>query len=87
MAAGFVFEPPSDEEFSDADEQQPQEDEVDEQEEDEKALKPSRASGHSESPWDFASYSETVAQEHTRRSTTSVDFKISKALQQRPRQC
>ncbi|XP_068309193.1 DEAD-box ATP-dependent RNA helicase 28-like isoform X2 [Pyrus communis] len=84
MAAAFVFEPPSDEEYSDAEEQQPQEEEEeDEQEEDEAALKPSRASRHSESPWDFASYSETVAQEHARRSTTSVDFKISKALQQR----
>ncbi|KAM0972576.1 hypothetical protein ACFX2I_020220 [Malus domestica] len=84
MAAAFVFEPPSDEEYSDAEEQQPQEEEEeDEQEEDEEALKPSRASRHSESPWDFASYSETVAQEHARRSTTSVDFKISKALQQR----
>ncbi|RXH73435.1 hypothetical protein DVH24_016257 [Malus domestica] len=84
MAAAFVFEPPSDEEYSDAEEQQPQEEEEeDEHEEDEEALKPSRASRHSESPWDFASYSETVAQEHARRSTTSVDFKISKALQQR----
>ncbi|KAM1642327.1 hypothetical protein ACFX15_011738 [Malus domestica] len=48
---------------------------------------PSRASGHSESLWDFVSYSETVAQEHARRSTTSVDSKIFKALQQCPRQC
>ncbi|KAM2973543.1 hypothetical protein FF2_020083 [Malus domestica] len=84
MAAAFIFEPPSDEEYSDAEEQQPQEEEEeDEHEEGEETLKPSRASRHSESPWDFASYSETVAQEHTRRSTTSVDFKISKALQQR----
>ncbi|KAM0984762.1 hypothetical protein ACFX2I_012043 [Malus domestica] len=48
---------------------------------------PSRASGHFESPWDFASYSETVAQEHAHRSTTSVDPKIFKALQQCPRRC
>ncbi|XP_010920141.1 DEAD-box ATP-dependent RNA helicase 28 isoform X2 [Elaeis guineensis] len=36
-----------------------------------------------QSPWEFSSYSESVADEHVRRRTTSVDAKISKALQQR----
>lgn len=35
------------------------------------------------SPWDFASYSESVAEEHARRNTTSVDAKINKALEER----
>ncbi|KAG1354122.1 DEAD-box ATP-dependent RNA helicase 28 [Cocos nucifera] len=37
-----------------------------------------------QSPWEFSSYSESVADEHVRRRTTSVDAKISKAVQQRP---
>ncbi|KAG6519460.1 hypothetical protein ZIOFF_022954 [Zingiber officinale] len=37
----------------------------------------------SQSPWDFASYSESVAEEHARRNTTSVDAKITKALEER----
>ncbi|XP_057864908.2 DEAD-box ATP-dependent RNA helicase 28 isoform X1 [Cryptomeria japonica] len=31
----------------------------------------------SQSPWEFGSYSETVANEHARRNTTSIDHKIS----------
>ncbi|CAL9012925.1 unnamed protein product [Prunus brigantina] len=38
--------------------------------------------GNFQSSWDFASYFEIVSQEHTSGSTTSVDFKITKALQQ-----
>ncbi|KAF8405403.1 hypothetical protein HHK36_010308 [Tetracentron sinense] len=37
----------------------------------------------SQSPWEFASYSESVAEEHAKRSTTSIDFKISKVLEER----
>ncbi|KAH0455177.1 hypothetical protein IEQ34_015209 [Dendrobium chrysotoxum] len=37
-----------------------------------------------QSPWEFGSYSESVYDEHERRRTTSVDAKISKALQIRP---
>lgn len=37
-----------------------------------------------QSPWEFSSYSESVADEYVRRRTTSVDAKISRALQQRP---
>ncbi|XP_021831215.1 DEAD-box ATP-dependent RNA helicase 28-like [Prunus avium] len=83
MAPTFVFEPPSDEEYSDAEEEEQQEEQQEEEEdEQQEGVKPSRPR-HSQSPWDFAAYSETVAEEHARRSTTSVDFKISKALQQR----
>jgi ATP-dependent RNA helicase DDX27 len=82
MAPTFIFEAPSDEELDlhfhgkgdDDDEQE----EAQEEEEEERA--PNRKS---QSPWDFGSYSESVAEEHARRSTTSVDFKISKALQNR----
>ncbi|KAL6286761.1 hypothetical protein ACE6H2_011151 [Prunus campanulata] len=38
--------------------------------------------GNFQSSWDFASYFEIASQEHIRGSTTSVDFKITKALQQ-----
>lgn len=72
-----MFEVPSDEEP----EYEP--DEEDEEEE-EGGGGGGLANTASQSPWDFASYSGTVAEEHARRSTTSVDFKISKALEQRP---
>ncbi|URE26332.1 hypothetical protein MUK42_36070 [Musa troglodytarum] len=36
-----------------------------------------------QSPWEFASYSESIAEEHARRNTTSIDAKITKALQER----
>ncbi|XP_010246831.1 PREDICTED: DEAD-box ATP-dependent RNA helicase 28 [Nelumbo nucifera] len=36
----------------------------------------------SQSPWEFSAYSESVAEEHTRRSTTSIDFKISRAREE-----
>eukprot|EP00249_Psilotum_nudum_P032111 c47276_g1_i1 orf=203-418(+) len=32
-----------------------------------------------ESPWEFSRYSETVSEEHLKRKTTSVDYKISQA--------
>ncbi|PSS31244.1 DEAD-box ATP-dependent RNA helicase [Actinidia chinensis var. chinensis] len=75
--SGFMFDPPSDEEIEH--ELHDQTEEEDDDEEEKQTL------GHkkSQSPWDFASYSESVAEEHARRSTTSVDFKISKALQHR----
>ncbi|KAI8549483.1 hypothetical protein RHMOL_Rhmol06G0027900 [Rhododendron molle] len=75
---GFMFDPPSDEEL------ELQLDSNEEQEDDEEEVDERRALGHqkpskpSQSPWDFASYSESVAEEHARRSTTSIDFKISK---------
>lgn len=81
MAPSFVFEPPSDEEYSEEQDYSDAEDE-DEEEQEEASLKPSRPPRTSQSPWDFAAYSETVAEEHARRSTTSVDEKITKARQQ-----
>ena len=76
MDSSFLFETPSDEEP----EYEP--DEEEEEEEDDEGEGAAKTA--SQSPWDFASYSGTVAEEHARRSTTSVDFKISKALGQRP---
>ncbi|CAN6711004.1 unnamed protein product [Malus baccata var. baccata] len=64
MTPSFVFEPPSDEEYSD----------------EEQGL----GDVNFQSSWDFASYSEIVSQEHAHGSTTSVNFKIKKALQQQP---
>ncbi|XP_023553587.1 DEAD-box ATP-dependent RNA helicase 28-like [Cucurbita pepo subsp. pepo] len=86
MAKSFVFDPPSDEEFDHSDAEEDEEDEQEERgeeqggkEEEDEPLSRRRT----ESPWDFASYSESVAEEHVRRSTTSVDFKISKLLEKR----
>ena len=87
MAPSFVFHPPSGEEFDHSEAEEQEEDDDDEQGkerggEDEAEDEPiSRR--RTESPWDLASYSESVADEHARRSTTSVDFKISKLLQKR----
>lgn len=83
MAPSFVFEPPSDEEYSEEQDYSDAEDEDEEEqpEQEEASVKPSRPRT-SQSPWDFAAYSETVAEEHARRSTTSVDEKITKARQQ-----
>ncbi|XP_050364984.1 DEAD-box ATP-dependent RNA helicase 28 isoform X2 [Argentina anserina] len=84
MAPSF-FEPPSDEEYSEPDEQGysdagEEEDDDEQQEQEEASVKPSRPP--QQSPWDFGSYSETVAKEHAHRNTTSVDDKITKARQQ-----
>ncbi|KAL6212783.1 hypothetical protein ACLB2K_018000 [Fragaria x ananassa] len=85
MAPSFVFEPPSDEEYSEPEEKDysdaEDEDEEEQPEQEEASVKPSPPRT-SQSPWDFAAYSETVAEEHARRSTTSVDEKITKARQQ-----
>lgn len=79
--AAFVFEAPSDEEIDES-QSEDEEQEHDEQEEDEVEDKPKAK--HKQSPWDFAAYSESVAEEHARRSTTSIDHKISKLLQRHP---
>ncbi|KAJ6931560.1 hypothetical protein NC652_014914 [Populus alba x Populus x berolinensis] len=77
MAPSFVFEPPSDEEveLSEAEELEDEEEEAEGEGEEEKPSKRRQK----QSPWDFASYSESVAEEHARRSTTSIDDKISRA--------
>ncbi|KAF3572924.1 hypothetical protein F2Q69_00060112 [Brassica cretica] len=54
----------------------------DEEEEDEKPTR--KGSTDAQSPWDFASYSSSVGEEHARRHTTSIDEKISKAIKHRP---
>ncbi|KAF9683155.1 hypothetical protein SADUNF_Sadunf05G0183100 [Salix dunnii] len=80
MATSFVFEPPSDEEIelSEAEELEDEEEEAEGEGEEEKPSKRRQK----QSPWDFASYSESVSEEHARRSTTSIDDKISRARQQ-----
>lgn len=80
MAPSFVFEPPSDEEveLSEAEELEDEEEEAEGEGEEEKPSKRRQK----QSPWDFACYSESVAEEHARRSTTSIDDKISRARQQ-----
>ncbi|XP_049362921.1 DEAD-box ATP-dependent RNA helicase 28 [Solanum verrucosum] len=79
MATDFSFEQPSDEEveYEENDDSEEEEHEVDEDTD----PKP-RTNKKPQSPWDFSSYSESVADEHSHRRTTSIDFKISKARQQ-----
>ncbi|KAK4842530.1 hypothetical protein QYF36_023212 [Acer negundo] len=77
MTATFVFESPSDEEIEDS--QQTEDEEQGHDDEEEAEDKPPNQ--QKQSPWDFAAYSESVAEEHARRSTTSIDYKISKLLQ------
>lgn len=76
MDSGFIFEPPSDEEI-----EEPKSEYEEDQGEEVDVEKPSKRA--KQSPWDFAAYSESVSDEHFRRRTTSVDFKITKSLQQR----
>ncbi|KAJ6773530.1 hypothetical protein OIU79_017073 [Salix purpurea] len=80
MATSFVFEPPSDEEVELSEEEELEDDEEEAEREGEEE-KPSKRR-QKQSPWDFASYSESVAEEHARRSTTSIDEKISRVRQQ-----
>ncbi|XP_075517082.1 DEAD-box ATP-dependent RNA helicase 28 [Primulina tabacum] len=86
----FFFEAPSDEEIDHESETEsddgesgvadPELDPGSEIEEEKRVPK----SKKSQSPWDFSSYSESVFDEHSRRSTTSIDDKISKALKKQP---
>ncbi|KAJ0716140.1 putative RNA helicase [Helianthus annuus] len=75
----FAFEPPSDEEIDYEDVSNGGEDEEENSDVEEKGLSKTKT----QSPWDFSSYAESVAEEHARRSTTSLDDKISKLIQQR----
>ncbi|KAK6938969.1 Helicase, C-terminal [Dillenia turbinata] len=77
MGSDFVFEVSSDEEEREHELEESEEEEEEEDDDDKDPKKPTQ------SPWDFASFSESVAEEHARRSTTSIDFKISKALKNR----
>ncbi|KAK7859131.1 dead-box atp-dependent rna helicase 28 [Quercus suber] len=78
MALAFVFETSSDEEHDDFQPENEEEEEAEDEDEEEQLL-----NKKTESPWDFAPYYESVAEEHARKSTTSIDFKITKALQNR----
>ncbi|XP_073136855.1 DEAD-box ATP-dependent RNA helicase 28 [Henckelia pumila] len=83
----FFFEAPSDEEIDHNSETESDNGESgvaadpDSEFEEEKRVPKSKKS---QSPWDFSSYSESVVDEHSRRSTTSIDDKISKVLKQHP---
>ncbi|WZZ79223.1 DEAD-box ATP-dependent RNA helicase 28 [Brassica napus] len=69
-----------DEEDSEVEDEDDDDDDVEEEDE-----KPTRkGSTDAQSPWDFASYSSSVGEEHARRHTTSIDEKISKAIKHRP---
>lgn len=69
-----------DEEDSEVEDEDDDDDDVEEEDE-----KPTRkGSTDAQSPWDFASYSSSVGEEHARRHTTSIDEKISKAMKHRP---
>ncbi|KAL9319766.1 hypothetical protein ACSQ67_011605 [Phaseolus vulgaris] len=94
MSPSFVFDPPSDEEIEHSEREEEEEDQEepeeaesgsdsDEEEEEGRHKEPRVSKKKTQSPWDFAKYTESVAEEHARRSTTSVDEKISKALRQR----
>ncbi|XP_057794855.1 DEAD-box ATP-dependent RNA helicase 28 [Salvia miltiorrhiza] len=74
----FVFEPPSDEEI-DHNIETESEEEAEDSDNEEIVRKNKKTL-----PWDFSSYTESIADEHARRRTTSVDYKISKALERRP---
>ncbi|KAK6115195.1 hypothetical protein DH2020_007464 [Rehmannia glutinosa] len=81
----FVFEPPSDEEIEHEAESESEEEEIEEEAEDSKPKEEKVPKNKkTQSPWDFSSYSESVADEHSRRSTTSIDYKIDKARERLP---
>ncbi|KAL6493025.1 DEAD-box ATP-dependent RNA helicase 28 [Orobanche gracilis] len=85
----FVFDPPSDEEIeyetkSESEEDQEEREEEEAEDSNLKAEKLPKKKKKSQSPWDFSSYSESVADEHSRRSTTSIDYKIDKARERLP---
>ena len=76
MAPAFVFETSNDEEHDDFQPENEEEEEAENEDEEEQPL-----NKKTESPWDFAPYYESVVEEHTSKSITSIDFKIIKALQ------
>ncbi|PHT84965.1 DEAD-box ATP-dependent RNA helicase 28, partial [Capsicum annuum] len=83
MSTDFLFEQPSDEEieYEEDDEEEEQEQEQEESDNEDDNAKP-RRNKKAQSAWDFSAYSESVAEEHGRRGTTSIDAKISKAREQ-----
>ena len=83
MAPAFVFETSSDEEHDDFQPEVEEEEEEEAAEAEDEDEEEQPLNKKTESPWDFAPYYESVAEEHARKSTTSIDFKITKALQNR----
>lgn len=84
MGSDFFFEAPSDEEIELQYGEESSVDtgsEIDDSEQVSKSKHPTNKKLE-QSPWDFSAYSESVADEHARKHTTSIDFKISKARQQ-----
>lgn len=86
---GFTFEPPSDEEIDDYANQNSESDSEQQEhnQQDSSSVDDDNDdvvhNKKKQSPWDFSSFTESVADEHARRSTTSIDYKINKAIQQR----
>ncbi|GER57013.1 ATP-dependent RNA helicase [Striga asiatica] len=80
----FVFEAPSDEEIENETESESDEEVEEEAQESERKEEKVPKNKKAQSPWDFSSYSESVAEEHSRRSTTSIDYKIGKARERLP---
>ncbi|CAH8362742.1 unnamed protein product [Eruca vesicaria subsp. sativa] len=64
------------------DDDEEEDSEVEDEDEEDKPTK--KGSTDAQSPWDFASYSSSVGEEHARRHTTSIDEKISKAIKHLP---
>ncbi|KAL6555448.1 DEAD-box ATP-dependent RNA helicase 28 [Orobanche gracilis] len=86
----FLFEPPSDEEIEHVTESKYEEEEDEEEAEHEEAeesrlyQKEVLKDGKTQLPWDFSSYSKSVAEEQLEWSTTSTEYKIKKAYQENP---
>ncbi|XP_045804344.1 DEAD-box ATP-dependent RNA helicase 28-like [Trifolium pratense] len=89
MSPSFIFDPPSDEEIEELSEHESDEEESEQESQSESEGRESESESEDErieesrvskkntvSPWDFTKYSESVVEEHARRSTTSVDDKI-----------
>ncbi|KAM3236934.1 DEAD-box ATP-dependent RNA helicase 28 [Capsicum annuum] len=81
MSTDFLFEQPSDEEIEYEEDDEEEEQEQEESDNEDDNAKP-RRNKKAQSAWDFSAYSESVAEEHGRRGTTSIDAKISKAREQ-----
>lgn len=84
MATDFVFQPPSDEEIDyvndDTDDSGSETEETDPENEENPQ---SRIQKSKQTPWDFSLSAKSVDDKLASRKTTSVDFKISKVIQQR----
>ncbi|KAL6524834.1 DEAD-box ATP-dependent RNA helicase 28 [Orobanche minor] len=81
----LVSDAPGDEEIEYKTESESEEEREEEADDSElKVEKLPKKSKKSQSTWDFSSYSESVADEHSRWNTTSIDYKIGKARERLP---